>query len=515
MLVGSMMAYGAFGRGVEFFPDVEPDNAVVLIHARGNLSIWEKDALVREVEERVLGYAGIETAYTRTGNDNRSDYGEDVIGQMTLEFGNWRERERASKIIAALRAKTADIAGIKIELRKQENGPGSPKAIEIELTSLNSELLPPAIEQLRRHMEGTPGIVDVEDNLPVPGIEWRMSVDRPQAAKFGVDVTGVGDTIRLVTNGLKVGEYRPDDGDDEIDIQIRYPSEERSVMRLDKVRVASDVGMVPISNFVVREPQPRVGTIERNSGQRAYKVTADVEEGVLADDKIRELQNWISAADINPAVQIRFRGENEDQAEAGAFLSKAFGVALFLIAIILVTQFNSFSSSLMILSAVIMSTIGVLLGLLVTHQPFGIVMCGVGVIALAGIVVNNNIVLIDTFDYLNRELKGDYRRAVMLTCQQRLRPVLLTTVTTILGLLPMVLSMNIDFIARDISIGAPSTQWWVQLSTAIVFGLAFSTVLTLVVTPSALVFRGNIGEWFAARRTRKAVAADPTKADSA
>jgi multidrug efflux pump len=165
-------------------------------------------------------------------------------------------------------------------------------------------------------------------------------------------------------------------------------------------------------------------------------------------------------------------------------------------AIILVTQFNSFYSALLILSAVIMSTIGVMIGLLVTGQPFGIIMSGVGVIALAGIIVNNNIVLIDTFDYLRRNYDYSVRETILRTGAQRLRPVLLTTVTTVVGLMPMVLQINIDFMAREVSIGAPSTQWWVQLSTAVVFGLVFSTVLTLIVTPAALMFRDNAGRGF-------------------
>ncbi|MAJ64030.1 MAG: MFS transporter [Alphaproteobacteria bacterium] len=508
MLVGTVMAYGTFGKGVEFFPDVEPQNAVILVHARGNLSIWEKDALMREVEDRVLGHDGLKTVYTRTGSDSRQNNGEDVIGQLSLEFEFWRYRDTASAILADLREQTADLAGINIELRKEQGGPSEGKAIDIELSSLTPDVIEPVLQRIRDQMETMPGLVDIEDSRPMPGIEWKLNVDRPQAAKFGVDVTGVGDTIRLVTNGLKVGEYRPDDGDDEIDIQIRYPSDERSISQLDRVRVASNAGMVPISNFVERVAQPRVGIIERRDGQRVFHITADVAEGLLVDDQLRQLRAALADIEVDPRVNITFRGEDEDQREAGEFLSNAFAIALFLIAIILVTQFNSFSSALMILSTVIMSTIGVLLGLLITGQPFGIVMCGVGVIALAGIVVNNNIVLIDTFDHLYREL-GDYHQAILETCRQRLRPVMLTTITTILGLLPMVLSINIDFVARDISVGAPSTQWWVQLATSIVFGLAFSTLLTLIVTPSALMLRGNLGERIRQRKERKQAGSYP------
>jgi multidrug efflux pump len=180
-------------------------------------------------------------------------------------------------------------------------------------------------------------------------------------------------------------------------------------------------------------------------------------------------------------------------------------------AIILVTQFNSFYSALLILSAVVMSTVGVMLGLLIIGQPFGIVMSGIGVIALAGIVVNNNIVLIDTHDRLRKKI-ADPVQAILLTGAQRLRPVLLTTVTTILGLMPMVLQVNIDFVTREVSYGAPSTQWWVQLATAIVAGLTFATVLTLIITPSALMLRENMAAW-RQRQHETSAAAAPSPAE--
>jgi multidrug efflux pump len=223
-------------------------------------------------------------------------------------------------------------------------------------------------------------------------------------------------------------------------------------------------------------------------------VKADVEDGILTNDKVREIRDWLGTADLDPRVAILFKGEDKEQKEAEVFLLRAFSIALFAMAIILVTQFNRFYSALLILSAVIMSTIGVMIGLLIIGQPFGIVMSGVGVIALAGIVVNNNIVLIDTFDRLKVTIV-DAREAILRTGAQRLRPVLLTTITTILGLMPMVLGVNINFMTREVAAGAPSSQWWTQLSSAIVFGLGFATVLTLVVTPCALMVRANVQAW--------------------
>ncbi|MDX1606300.1 MAG: efflux RND transporter permease subunit, partial [Candidatus Competibacterales bacterium] len=272
-----------------------------------------------------------------------------------------------------------------------------------------------------------------------------------------------------------------------VDIRVRFPGEARSLGQLQRLRVPTARGQVPIGNFVEPHPAPRTGTLERVDARRVLTIEADVAEGLLVDDRVQALRAWLdSEARLDPRVTVSFEGQDADQREASAFLSKAFGVALFVMAIILVTQFNSFYQTLLILSAVVLSTTGVMLGLLVTAQPFGIVMCGIGVIALAGIVVNNNIVLIDTYNQLRRQ-GMELREALLRTGAQRLRPVLLTTVTTILGLLPMVLGVNIDFIQREVSFGAPSTQWWTQLSTAIAGGLAFATVLTLVLTPCLLL----------------------------
>jgi multidrug efflux pump len=246
-----------------------------------------------------------------------------------------------------------------------------------------------------------------------------------------------------------------------------------------------------------------VGSLERTEGTRVMKLAADVEEGLLVNDKVLELQDWLAAGGVNPAVNVVFKGENQDQAEAEAFLSKAFGAALFLMAIILVTQFNSFYQTFLILTAVAFSTIGVLIALLLTGQPFGVVMSGIGVISLAGIVVNNNIVLIDTYNLI-RGQGAAAAEAAVLTCAQRLRPVMLTTVTTILGLLPMAIGMNFDLINRNIEFGSPSTQWWTQLATAVAGGLAFATLLTLVLTPCLLVLGDKLS-----RRNRHAGSTHP------
>jgi multidrug efflux pump len=521
LLVGVNFAYGAFGRGVEFFPDIEPDNVALQVHGRGNMAVEERDFLLRQVERRILElqrekqeFHAIYARSVASSGVERDDEAEDLIGTIQLEFTDWDLRRPANEILAEIRERTADLAGIQVETRKQESGPPVGKPIQLQVTASDPALIEPAVARINQAMAEMGGFVDVEDGRPIPGIQWELAVDRAQAAKFDADVSLIGSYVRMITNGMKLGEYRPDDADEEIDIVVRLPERYRTIEQLRQIRVQTAAGMVPIANFVTREARPKVSILRRVDGDRAITVKADVPPGVLANDKVRQIRQWLAGAGLDPRVSITFKGEDEEQEAAKAFLGKAFGVALFLMAIILVTQFNSFYSAFLILSAVVMSTIGVMIGLLVTHQPFGIVMSGIGVIALAGIVVNNNIVLIDTFDRL-KETTATVEEAILRTGAQRLRPVFLTTVTTILGLMPMVLGMNIDAFARDIQIGAPSTQWWRQLSTAIVFGLGFATVLTLIVTPSALMFREKLVRWRRRRQSKhKKVVDVPTATPS-
>jgi multidrug efflux pump len=512
LLIGVQMLYGAYGKGVEFFPEVEPDLAKIQVRARGNLSVFEMDRLMKQVEDRILKIGEekgeFDAVYLRTGKEKNSQESEDIIGVITLEFTHWQDRRKANDILNEIEEKTSDLVGIIIDRRKQEQGPPVGKAVAIELSSRYPELLSPSVEKVLEGFHAIEGLINIEDSRPLPGIDWEMKVDRAQALKFGTSVDVIGRAIQMASTGIKLGGYRPNDADEEIDIQARYPVEYRTIDQLDQIRINTSKGRVPISNFVERIAKPKTGTVRRTDARRIMTVKSDVEEGMLAADKVLELQSWLKTANIDPRVEVAFKGEDEEQKQAEAFLGKAFMVALFIMAIILVTQFNSFYSALLILTSVIMSTIGVFIGLLVTGQPFGIVMSGVGVIALAGIVVNNNIVLIDTYDYL-KGTATSARDAILKTGAQRLRPVLLTTVTTMLGLLPMVSGVNIDFIAREVSVGAPSGQWWTQLATAIVFGLGFATVLTLVVTPCALMIKANIHEWRERRReARIAVLAD-------
>ena len=348
------------------------------------------------------------------------------------------------------------------------------------------------------------GIVDIEDSRPIPGIEWELTVDRTQAGRYGVDVTTVGNMVRLVTTGVRVSAYRPADAPDEIDILVRYPPGKRTVDQLDELRIQTPAGNIPVSSFVERRAVAKTGNLVRIDGHRVLNVSADVAPGVLATEKVTELREWIATGALGPEVAVTFRGEDEEIQESQQFLAQAFLVALFIMAIILITQFNSFYHALIILSAVILSTTGVMLGLLIADIPFGIVMSGVGVITLAGVVVNNNIVLIDT--YRRMRTLHDPIEAIIRTGAQRMRPVLLTAGVTILALVPMVFGFNVDLITREITVGAPVTALWQQLALAVASGLLFAAVLTLIVTPCLLALEVKLQAW-RVRRREHAVAA--------
>ncbi|MEC7029276.1 MAG: efflux RND transporter permease subunit, partial [Pseudomonadota bacterium] len=368
MLIGVQFAYAKFGNGVEFFPETEPEVASVLVHARGNLSVYEKDALVREVENVVLDVEGLDSVYTRSGKSAQqgSDLAEDVIGQIQIELGEWDERAPADDILNLIRERTADIAGIHVETRKQEGGPSTGKDIQIQVGSRFPELLPSAVDFIRKEMEARGHFLDIEDSRPLPGIQWQLQVDRAQASKFNMDISVIGQYVRMVTNGLQVAEYRPDDSDEEIDILVRHPTEERTLDQLDRVRIDSNGQSIPVQNFIRREAKPAIGTINRSEQKRIMTIKADVPPGDNINAHVEEMKAWIeeNRDRFDSNIEITFRGEDEDQREAQAFLMKAFIVALFIMAIILVTQFNSFYSALLILSAVIMSTIGVFIGLM-------------------------------------------------------------------------------------------------------------------------------------------------------
>ena len=496
ILAATFFAYSQYGRGMSFFSDSDPAYAQVSVRARGNLSALETFALVKEVEQRVLTIPGIKSVntWTQAGGAGMTGLGgsstaSDTVGSLYLEMHEEFERQLSGwEILEEVRVRTADLAGIGVDVQELEDGPPVGKPVQIQFSGEDKALLGPVVARVRDYLDNeVEGLRDIEDTRSLPGIEWKLSVDRAQAALYNADVSLVGIAVQLVTNGVWVGEYRPDTADDAVDIRIRYPASARGLGALDDLKISTPKGLVPISNFVQREAVPNLDAIERIDGRVVMFIRANVAPGVLADDKVGEIQAWLDSVDLDPRVEITFRGANEEQAESIAFIIVALVMSLLLMFVLLVTQFNSLYQAALILVAVIMSTAGVLIGLLVTGSPFSAILTGVGVVALAGIVVNNNIVLIDTYNHIReRHPELEPIDVVIRTVAQRFRPVLLTTVTTVFGLLPLASHLSIDFINRTIIYGGQLAGFWVPLAQAIVFGLTFATLLTLVATPAML-----------------------------
>ncbi|MDA1076145.1 MAG: efflux RND transporter permease subunit, partial [Proteobacteria bacterium] len=443
------------------------------------------------VEAQILevsGILGINASTSLPGGASRRG-GFDKIGSVFIELHNENERDRsATEILEEIRERTRGFSGIVVELEEMQQGPHGGKPIEIQFSSHTKELLEPAVTRVLDHINNEmTGMRDLDDTRSLPGIEWKLTVDRAQAALYGADVSQVGIAVQLLTDGVKVGEYRPDKADDAVDIRVRYPATARGISALDELKIATSNGLVPISNFVTRTAAPNVDAIQRIDGTPVEFIRANVAPGVLADTKVKELSAWVEAQAWDPRLDIEFRGTNEEQDDAMAFVSVAFAMSMLLMFVLLVTQFNSFYQSSLILFAVVLSTAGVLLGLIITGKPFSAILTGVGIVALAGIVVNNNIVLIDTYNHLRREHPElDYISLIVRTGAQRLRPVILTTATTVFGLLPLASNFSIDLINRNIIYGGMMSSFWVPLSQSIVSGLTFATVLTLVATPAML-----------------------------
>ena len=504
---GIFTVYGARSTGVLFFNENDPVYAQVFVRARGNLDVDEAYRLVAQVEDVVLGVPGIRnvnmfaTRGLQQGQGLEVQYrggvAADRIGTLFIELHESNRRELSGiEVMEEIRRRSDVFGGVVVEVKAFE-GPLSPgKPISLQFSSRDREALLPVVRKVRTFMENeVEGLRDVEDTLPIPGIEWRLDVDRAAAGIYGADVAMVGFATQLVTDGAKLGEYRPDNADDALDIRIRYPTEDRGIVELDELRLITPTGPVPLSNFVTRRATPRVDTLQRRDQQDIHLIQAAVAPGVLPDTKVREIQSWLDSQSFDPSVSIRFRGTAEEQEESIAFLSKAFSFALLLMFVLLVTQFNSFYQSFLTMLAIVLSTAGVFLGLAITGQPFSAILSGVGVVALAGIVVNNNIVLIDTYNVGRRENPDkDIATVIVLTGLQRLRPVLLTTVTTIVGLLPLASHQSVDFLNREWSMGGELSGYWVPLAQAIAFGLSFATVLTLIVTPAMLILPYRLGK---------------------
>ena len=487
--------YRFFEKDTLYFAEIEPRQAIVLVRARGNLSLDDTERLTRSVEKEVMQIKGIQAALTQFGpNIAYGDSGNnvnptDLVGSIFIEFQHFAVRESSVEIIKKIKDRTKDFPGIIVEIREQEDGPPIGKDIQLEIRSNNYEGLIEIAEKANAKFKSLDELLtDVEDNRSSPGIEWKIDVDREKAGLFGADISTVGAMVQMITNGVELGTYRPIDADDEVEIRIRYPEEYRDIKNMDSLRVNTQMGSVPISNFVSRSADQRKIQIDRTDGYRQVTVKANVLINPVTNEKypiaeaMLELQNWLDEQDFGPEYLFRFRGSSEEEEAAAGFLGNAMLGGLALMFVILLLQFNSFYYAILTLTTVASSSIGVLIGLMMTGEQFIVVFSGVGIVALAGIVVNNSIVLIDTHQRLEKS-GMDLKEAVLRAAGQRIRPILITTGTTIIGLLPMAMGISLNIFTRAIELNNPISAWWTNMSISIVFGLGFSTILTLITIP--------------------------------
>lgn len=482
---------------VEFFPSEDPESVTVYVKARGNLAPEAQDLLVRQVEARLTGIRGVESYYVRSGgfssNGGPNSAPNDTIGRIQVEYVKYGPLKAlgltGAKITDTIRSRVSDIPGLQVEVRLPENGPPTGKAVQVQLTSHDPVALGLAANQVYAKLASDPQFIEVEDTRTSPGIEWNLQVDRAAAGRYGVDVLSVGQAIQFLTGGVLVGRFRPDDVQDELDIRVRFPADARNTAAFDQLKITTPSGPVPASYFIKRVPAQQVTQIQRREGQRLVIVQANVKKGVAANQKVAELKPWLAKTLTDPAVRWKFTGADEEGQKAAQFFLVAMGVSLFLMFVILLWQFNSFYGVVVTLSAVVLSTVGVLLGVQVnlahTFDYVSVIMLGTGIVALAGVVVGHNIVLVDTFYQLRRAGRPADEAAVR-AAAQRFRPVMLTTLVTVVGLLPLMFQIHPDFGTGLIESHAPGSAIWVHLSAAVVWGLSFSTLLTLVLTPVLL-----------------------------
>jgi len=471
-------------NGVVFFPATEAEGLTVSIKLPGNISLSEKSKYVKEVENAFQGFDEVESSFATIGGD-----GEE-IGSVRISLIDWDKRKRSAQLIPEFQAELDKIKGLHIEIAADRGGPGGGKELVLELSSDDMSSLYKAATEIYYNISELDYLKDLEDSRPLSGLQWDIVVNREKAALYGANVVSIGNTIGLITKGIKVSDYQPVDSDDSRDIIVRFPAEYRNIDTLKQLQIKTDNGMVPISYMVDINQSAKVSTVERLDGKITVKLQANLKDNYILSKQLPEIQSIIkSTLDNYSGITPKFGGDQEKQKESSAFLVNALGIALAIMFIILLAQFNQVYQALIVLTAVALSTVGVMGLLTILGQPFGVIMGGIGIISLAGIIVNNSIILIDAFN--EKIAEGMNKQdAAKETGADRLRPVLLTTITTGIGLVPMAIALNLDFVTGEFYFNAPSSMFWTQLSQTIIGGLMFSTIITLILTPCLLSING-------------------------
>jgi len=487
LLLGAVVSFGLFGKGVEFFPDVEPRRAYIYVKAPEGTNLDASDSLVSRIEDIVSGYEDIRYVISNIGSVGGDPFSQGGTGthisRVIIDFKDYHDRSQpSSDIVNEIRRKVlASIKGAQVQVEKEKEGPPTGAPVNIEIRGDDLDVLGDLTTRVRKAIESIPGLVDVKDNFVSGKPEFKVRVDKEKAALLGLDTFTIAYTVKAAINGVKVGVFR--EGEDEYDIVARLPERDRqSVESLRRITISGPQGEpIPLTSVADISLSSGVGAIMRLDQRRVVTVSGDV-SGRLANEVIRDIDTKLNQWNWPRGYSYTFTGEQEEQDKAKSFLTKAFVAALFIIFVILITQFNSFTVPFIILTSVVLSLIGVFTGLLVTGMAFGIIMTGVGVISLAGVVVNNTIVLIDYYQQL-RARGVPYYEALEQTGLTRFRPVMLTAITTILGLIPMATGVSFDFRKSAFSIGGESSEWWGPMAVAVIFGLGIATLLTLVVVP--------------------------------
>jgi multidrug efflux pump subunit AcrB len=491
ILVVTAVAYGFLGRGIEFFPETEPRQIWVDVEVPSGTNLDTSDAIVGRIENLTRDVPDLRDLSASVGSSGVSTTQPGATGvvgtlsRVTLDLVDHQERTQNSLVtLEQVRSRVAALTGGEIKVDKPVEGPPTGKPVSIRLSGDDFQVL----GQLTRTIEDTirtvPGLVNLTDDLDQGKPEIRIRVNRVQAAVAGVNTGQIARTIQTAIRGTEASTFRI--GEDEYDIRVRLSPEAReSADVLKDLTLADEDGLqIPLRSIVEIETGVGPGSVRRVDLRRVVSIEGDVvrAEGRTEDSVRAEVAERLASLNLPPGYRWEFAGSNQDQAEAQAFLQRAFVIAVLLITLVLVTQFNNLIMPITVMVSVVLSLIGVLWGLIVTQTPFGLIMTGVGVISLAGIVVNNAIVLCDFIQQLRAD-GVDKTRAIVRAGALRIRPVLLTAVTTILGLLPLTYGLNIDFFRWTVEFGAESSQWWGPMGVAVIAGLFVATVLTLVVVP--------------------------------
>jgi multidrug efflux pump len=490
--------YGKIGKGVEFFPEGDPERAIIDIRAPQGTNIHETDRIARLIEDRLGPYKPwLKNIITNVGSAGggtlnlMASTGGPHLANITLVFYDFVEREKPSvEIIAEVRKALADISGVEIRVEKEEEGPPTGAAVTVRVIGEDFKTLERLSEQAKRMISNVPNIVNLRSDLEATRPELAFIVDRRIAMLLGVNTATVGNFIKMAIFGTKVGTYRQ--FNDEYDITVRLPLVDRvKIDELYRLQVPNATGeAVMLSSLGKFEYQGGFGTINRVDQKRVVTLTAGA-EGRLGTEVLSDVQKRLEKLELPPGYEIKYAGEKEEQDKAQAFLSKAFAIAILLVTMVLVIQFNSLMVPFIIMTTVVLSLIGALTGLLICDLPFGIIMTGIGVISLAGVVVNNAIVLLAYTRQLQQ--KGlDLIPAAAEAGVTRLRPVMLTAMTTITGLIPMAVGISFDVHTFTWATRSESTQWWRNMAVVVIFGLGFATILTLVVVPSLYVMLSRL-----------------------